>query len=595
MDRKSAIILFVTFALFLTWGSVMDKIFPPRPIPANQLTNNATAGTNAVIRAAGTNGVAVGTNAVAAAATVSTNVPAPSAQEELITLETDTARYIFTSHGGGLKTIELKKYLANVGCNESDVSTNALATLNTRAPAPMFSIAGSAALLGDNVFHITETNGVVRATKALVGGVVLVKEFRLSTNYLIKASLRWENPTGQPLVLPAREVIFGTTGAMGVQDESLALGVEWYDGRKVERTKAGWFENRTLGCFPGTPRNEYTGGESNVVWAAAPNQFFTIIATPTGAAPRVVGRRFPVTPASEATTPSEKRTLANPWMFQGSFAYPEITIPASAALPQDFDIFAGPKEYNVLAKLGGDVDRVMNFDGFFGWFAKILLLAMNGLNSLGVSYAWAIILITVVIKLLFWPMTAASTRSMKRMGALQPQMKAIQDKYKSDPAKMNQKLQEFMRENKVNPLGSCLPLLLQIPVFFGFYTMLQSAIELRGASFLWICDLSQQDTVARVPLPGNDFPINPMAILMGVTMLVQARMTPPSPGMDPAQQKIMKYMPLLVLGLLYWFSSGLTLYWTVQNLLSIVQMKLTKDKPADPKAPSVAAPAPRKA
>jgi YidC/Oxa1 family membrane protein insertase len=262
---------------------------------------------------------------------------------------------------------------------------------------------------------------------------------------------------------------------------------------------------------------------------------------------------------------------------------------------QEFDLFAGPKEYNTLSKLGRDVDRVMNFDGFFGSFAKILLLSMNGLHKVGLSYAWAIILITVIIKLIFWPITTASTRSMKRMGTLQPQMKAIQDKYKADPQKMNQKLQEFMKENKVNPLGSCLPLLIQIPVFFGFYRMLQSAIELRGAQFFWICDLSQQDTIFRVPLPGNDFPINPMAILMGITMLVQARITPPSPGMDPMQQKIMKYMPLMVLGILYWFSSGLTLYWTVQNLLSIAQMKLTKEKPAAPKTPAPTPAVPRKA
>ena len=207
---------------------------------------------------------------------------------------------------------------------------------------------------------------------------------------------------------------------------------------------------------------------------------------------------------------------------------------------------------------------------------------MNGLHRFGVSYAWAIILITVIIKLAFWPLTTASTRSMKRLSALQPQMKALQEKYKDDPKKMNQKLQAFMKENKVNPLGSCLPMLLQIPVFFGFYTMLQSAIELRGASFLWACDLSQPDTV----LVLLNFPINPMPIMMAVTMLWQASLTPPAPGMDPMQQKIMKFMPMIVVVFLYNFSAGLTLYWTVQNLLSIAQMKLTKDKPPGPASPA---------
>jgi YidC/Oxa1 family membrane protein insertase len=174
---------------------------------------------------------------------------------------------------------------------------------------------------------------------------------------------------------------------------------------------------------------------------------------------------------------------------------------------------------------------------------------------------------------------------MKRMQALQPQMNAIKEKYKDDPVKMNKKTMEFMRENKVSPLGGCLPMLLQIPVFFGFYSMIRSAIELRGASFLWVADLSQPDTLAVIPslgflpgigIPGVGLPINPLPLVMGVTMLWQARLTPPSPGMDPMQAKMMRYMPLMFIVFLYNFSAGLALYWTVQNLLTILQTKLTK-------------------
>ena len=138
---------------------------------------------------------------------------------------------------------------------------------------------------------------------------------------------------------------------------------------------------------------------------------------------------------------------------------------------------------------------------------------------------------------------------------------------------MNKKMMEFMREHKINPMGGCLPILIQLPVFFGFFTMLRSAVELRGAEFLWICDLSESDTVAHIA----GFPINPMPIIMAITMLVQARMTPISPTMDPMQQKMMKYMPLIFIVILYNFSSGLTLYWTVQNMLSILQTKLTRN------------------
>jgi YidC/Oxa1 family membrane protein insertase len=181
---------------------------------------------------------------------------------------------------------------------------------------------------------------------------------------------------------------------------------------------------------------------------------------------------------------------------------------------------------------------------------------------------------------------------MKRMSSLQPQMKAIQEKYKDDPAKMNQKLQHFMKEHKINPLGSCLPLLLTIPVFAGFWKMLNNAIELRGAEFLWACDLSAPDTLFAIP--GLNIPINGFALIMIATMMWQSHMTPPSPGVDPAQQKMMRYMPLFIVPFIYNQAAGLTLYWSVQNLLSIIQMKLTRDKPEKPGSPAPVAPAPRR-
>jgi YidC/Oxa1 family membrane protein insertase len=214
---------------------------------------------------------------------------------------------------------------------------------------------------------------------------------------------------------------------------------------------------------------------------------------------------------------------------------------------------------------------------------------MNWLHSaLKISYGWAIIVITIIIKLAFWPLTQASTRSMKRLQALQPQMNAIREKYKDDPAKMNKKTMEFMREHKVSPLGGCLPMLLQIPVFFGFFMMIQSAVELRGARFLWIGDLTHTDTLFVIPglgfipffgIAGVGLPFNLLPLLMGATMLWQSHLTPPSPGMDPTQQKIMRYMPLMFLAFLYNYSAGLTLYWTVQNLLSILQTYLTRTAP----------------
>jgi YidC/Oxa1 family membrane protein insertase len=247
------------------------------------------------------------------------------------------------------------------------------------------------------------------------------------------------------------------------------------------------------------------------------------------------------------------------------------------------------------------VDQVMNFGtgfaSFWGvgtFFAKLLLSAMNGLHDLThLGYGWTIVLITVLIKALFWPLTAASTRSMKRMQALAPELAALKEKYKDDVQKQTAKTWEIYKKNKVNPMSGCLPMVIQMPVFIGFFTMLRSAIELRGASFLWAADLSKPDTLFMIPgltfIPilstPEGLPFNLLPLLMGGAMLWQSHLTPASPGMDPSQQKMMRYMPLIFLLFLYNYSSGLALYWTINNVLTILQTKMTKNLVVTP-APS---------
>ena len=565
MDRKSLIIMVISLAFLAAWFPITNKIFPPVPAPVK---------TNTV--ASATNYTAASTNQASFSAPNTNNFSAapanlPPRTEELVTIENEDARYTFTSLGGGLKRVELKKFPADVGCDDK-ARTNGNVTLNAKAPVPAMSIVVNGDTNTLDFFSLTKTGNVVRAEGPLQNGLYMIKEFRLSTNYLLATSIRYENRGAQPIALPERELVIGTAAPITQHDESYHLGLEWYNGDKGYKITEPWFANKTLGCFPGTPRTLYREGQSNVVWAAIHSQFFSIVGVPENPATEVIGRRIVLPP------PTKEQMEQDPAAYKTPFGYQTaLVLPASVMAPNTFfehrlDVFAGPKEFKTLQRLPKDMDVVMGFGKYFSFFAKTLLISMNGLHALGLSYGLAIIAITVIIKLLFWPLTTASTRSMKRMAALQPQMKAIQEKYKEDPRKMNLKMMEFMKEHKVSPLGGCLPLLLQIPVFFGFYTMLQSAIELRGAKFLWVCDLSQSDTLFYVA----GFPFNALPLLMGATMLWQARLTPPSPGMDPSQQAIMRYMPLMMVVFLYNFSAGLTLYWTVQNLLSILQMKLTR-------------------
>ena len=576
MEKKSIIIVVISFILLVLWFPLTNYLWPPTPGP--RTTNQLSFQTNV----SSTQAVATVTNQ-AAAATPTPPVPVTlvnaNAPEELLEIETDEARFVFTSHGGGLKIAELKRYPMVITCNDKGVAPTNRVRLNTGTTVPVMAVLGGEALLGDGLFQLTRDGQNVRAVKTLTNGLRITKEFSVSSNYVVTAKVRLENQSAQPLALPGQAVAIGTASILAARDDPMNLGMYWFNGEKKASVDEMWFQNKGFGCagfrMPSTPRTDYEAGNRDVVWADVHGQFFTTITIPKDRAEKVHVTRIQLPVGTNDT-----HSATPPVGLQASLVYPAAVLTQTQALEREFVIYTGPKEYKRLARLSTrlktNVDSVMDYEGFFGWFAQVLLSSMNGLHNLGLNYAMAIIAITIIIKLLFWPLTNASTKSMKRMAALQPQMKAIQEKYKDSPQKMNREMMEFMKKNRVSPLGGCLPMLLQIPVFFGFFKMIRTAIELRGEQFLWVCDLSRPDTL--FVIPGFNIPVNPLPLIMGVTMLWQARLTPPSPGMDPIQQKIMKYMPLMFLFILYNFSAGLTLYWTVQNLLTIAQMKLTKTK-----------------
>jgi YidC/Oxa1 family membrane protein insertase len=194
-------------------------------------------------------------------------------------------------------------------------------------------------------------------------------------------------------------------------------------------------------------------------------------------------------------------------------------------------------------------------------------------------------------------------RSMKKMQALAPQVKELKEKYGSDPQKFTQKQMELWKKNKVSPMSGCLPMMIQMPVFLGFFTMIRSAIELRGAHFLWVTDLTKPDTIFIIPgltfLPffstPQGLPFNVLPLIMVGVLIWQAHVQPPSPGMDPSQQKMMRYMPLIFLLFLYNYSAGMALYMTVSTSMGILQTRLTKNiQAALPPSPSPLAPQPKK-
>jgi YidC/Oxa1 family membrane protein insertase len=578
MDRTGIIVLTLCAILFGVWVFEQNKFAhqkaqyeaahpvetaSPAPATTATRTNFSNPPSNAT----------TSSNPLSGEAIFGTTAP-----EQLITITNAVARYTFTSRGGGLQSVQLIKYPDSVSLRwKKEVATNGVATLNAHAPMPVLAILGDPSLVGDGNFSLKQTADGVRAEKVLPDGLRLVKEFHVSSNYLVNADVRLENNSDKPVALPPQDWVIGTATPMGPDDNGLYLGAMWYNGtNSPQDCTVSYFNKSTtaLFFFPRTPKTFFEAGAGNVVWAAAHNQFFALIAMPKQPAPQVLA--LPVNLPS--LTLDDQIPTAPPVGIQTAFVYPAQTITANSSVERQIIFYAGPKEYRKLALIGEDfnnnADLVMQF-GFFGFFAKGLLLAMNWLHDVTrLGYGWVIVLITVIIKVMFWPLTAASTRSMKRMQALAPELKALKEKYKDDLQKFTQKQWEVYKKNKVSPMSGCLPMLIQTPVFIGFFTMIRSAIELRGAHFLWVADLSKPDTLFMIP--GIDFPFNLLPLLMGACMLWQSHLTPPAPGMDPAQAKMMRYMPLIFLVFLYNYSAGLALYWTVNNLLTIVQTKLTK-------------------
>ena len=253
------------------------------------------------------------------------------------------------------------------------------------------------------------------------------------------------------------------------------------------------------------------------------------------------------------------------------------TLPPGGQIVYSYRLYYGPKKLSLLQSIGYNLDKSVNF-GWFDVIAKPTLWFLNFLHGFVKNYGIAIILVTVLFKLAFWPITQKGMKSMKNMQKLQPKMAKIKEKYKNDPAQMNKEVMNLYKTYKINPLGGCLPMVLQIPVFFALYKVLLQCIELRHAPFmLWITDLSAPDRLwpwLHIPYLGG---IPVLTLLMGASMFVQQKLTPTTA--DPTQARIMMFLPVVFTFMFINFASGLVLYWFCNNLLSILQQRLINRQP----------------
>jgi YidC/Oxa1 family membrane protein insertase len=301
---------------------------------------------------------------------------------------------------------------------------------------------------------------------------------------------------------------------------------------------------------PATPTQTFEG---DIDWVAADSRYFLAAMIPD--LPREAVAKF-----VRGEEPKEAEAL---------LGFRPVELPSSHAASREIEIYVGPKELGLLADVGSHLERTVDLG--YAWVSP-LTRAFGGLlhacYAVIPNYGVGIILLTVLVRVATAPLTSRQMRSMAKMGNLQPRIKELQEKFADDRQRQSQEMMKLYKESGVNPLGGCLPILLQFPVFIGLYYALQSSIDLRHAPFFgWIRDLSAPEQVGTLPFV--DLPIRVLPLVMGASMVLQQRLTP-STSMDPAQARMMMtVMPVMFTVLFYQFPSGLVLYWLVSNLLAV--------------------------
>jgi YidC/Oxa1 family membrane protein insertase len=554
MDRKTILVVLGCIIALIASQAVINKMYPPHPKPLHPLVTTAT---NAIPPQAQTtapapNGQTLESALPAPTAPATSSSEQPRVPEQIVSLSNGFVRVDFTSWGGGVRSIELLQHKGH---------SNEVETLNGEAFVPALSLVGVPGAASNDLFAI---QAVDANTVQLRGGNGIVKTFTLSNDYLIAANIQMPAalaPSGTV------SVVIGTAVPTQPREIPNYLVVDWENASK--------FRNRTLPRVAdrvkaGKPHEDISAG-----WVAVKSQYFTMVLSPTTNVTGVTYGIVDLSPPGQTPIVRGVTAAADVVLTQGT----------NGSDSYAFTWYAGPKDYNRLAALGKHQEELMDFgtpmDFYSGLFGIMLLHSLNFFHRLIPNYGVAIILVTICLKIIFWPIQAKSIQSMKAMQKFQPLMTKLREKYKDDPQKLNTEMMKLYKEHKINPLSGCLPMLVQLPVLIAFYRVLLNAIALRGASFLWIHDLSQPDTIAVIA----GLPINPLPLAMTAGTFFQQKLTPT--GGDPQQQKMMMFMPIMMLFFFYKLAAGLTLYYTLQQALSVFQQwRGMKQRKADAAAAS---------
>jgi YidC/Oxa1 family membrane protein insertase len=597
--NKDTAIIAALLLVMMAWGPFYQKFLapPPDPLAMAAATNTAVQATTAPEGAVVTPPPAPAPDAAPVPAVAEAEIrPAtrtPRSPEQTVILSNAMVRLTLSSWGGAVTAIELPAYSLTKNSPER--------ALLDFARHPALAYEGLAGVSGGDDFTITVLSNGAAARLEAGGpdGLRLVRSISLGSRYEVTVQDTFINEGSAAAVLPVRSISLGEMGML--KDESEVSGLNFLavdtlattGGEPVRHwANKRWFSDdltlvdyfqeegiRGHGCV-GRPKMTRVLPlgirqriDHDMDWVAVKNKFFVQILAPAEGSSgcELIARRTP----SAGEVPADSRTWDSVPVLSGVAAavrLPERTFKPGDSLTQTFSYYVVPKELSSIKPLGRHMKEVMDF-GFLKWLCEVLVWSLNGLHAVIPNYGIAIILLTLIVRIVFWPLTHKGTESMKRMQELQPKLKELQEKYKDKPQKLQQETMAMYRENKVNPLGGCLPMLVQIPVFFALFNVLRSAIELRFAGFLWVGDLSAPENLFVGMLPFG-LALNILPLIMAATQAWQQHLTPMAG--DPAQQKMMMFMPVIMLMFLYTMPSALVLYWTANQVMMIIQLMWQK-------------------
>ena len=491
--------------------------------------------------------------------------------EKTVSLKNDVIELLFTNDGGGIKEATLLKhyqYSPSVA-EEKGLEASPQIVLNSGVNNPIGAISNGRNVFKGLKYEIVNVAEDIIILKAVTPEKLeVIKTFSLTSSddlgggHIVKMNLgvKYSADAGN-MNLNDLYVFAGSSGQL-IEGDSSALnsGLDYFSDDDAEYRDLNDLRKE---------KDDIQGKEllEWVQWLGVSNQFFST-------------NIFLEKPYNTKIWADNYDDGSKEGRAIAALGLPNVTLNPGDSKSWNYEIFLGPKDYQTLKVMEGERSKIVGFDRMpiFGWiaqpFAVLLSLLMNWLHGFFGNYGWSIISITIIMRLVIWPVTAKGTRAMKKMSKLAPMMQEIKEKYKDNPQKMQQETMSLYRDYGVNPVGGCLPLLLQMPIFIGYFAMLRAAVELRHEPWLgWVTDLSLPDTVMHIA----GFPINILPLLMGITMMLQMRMTPQSAGPNQKQMKIiMTIMPIFITVICYNFASALALYWTAGNIFSIGQTWVTQ-------------------